>query len=230
MSVFDRLLDAMRMSGGLDDEEDFYDTEEEYDDDEVDEFLDDEEEEAPRKSILERFAMPKKEQRASRDRDTQEYDGMEEEEEQAEQDPEPAPAPKRQGRTSRQASRSESRERSRDGERFRSSSKITPMRSGKRQSGSTMEVCVIRPNSMENTEEIADTLLENATVILNLEGIDVELAQRIFDFTSGCCYSLGGTLTKVSSYIFILGPSNVDVTGDLENIMGGNMSAVGSGF
>ena len=58
----------------------------------------------------------------------------------------------------------------------------------------------------------------------------MELAQRIFDFTSGCCYSLGGTLTKVSSYIFILGPSNVDVTGDLENIMGGNMSAVGSGF
>ena len=97
-------------------------------------------------------------------------------------------------------------------------------------SSSTMEVCVIRPNSMENTEEIADTLLENATVILNLEGINVYLAQRIFDFTSGCCYSLGGTLTKVSSYIFILGPSNVDVTGDLENIMSGTMASVSSGY
>ena len=42
-----------------------------------------------------------------------------------------------------------------------------------------MEVCVIKPASMEDTREIADTLLDNATVILNLEGIDVELAQRI---------------------------------------------------
>ena len=48
--------------------------------------------------------------------------------------------------------------------------------------------------------------LRNATVVLNLEGIDVELAQRIIDFTSGACYSLGGSLQKVSSYIFILGP------------------------
>ena len=40
-----------------------------------------------------------------------------------------------------------------------------------------MEVCVIRPNNMENTREIADTLIQGATVILNLEGLDVELAQ-----------------------------------------------------
>lgn len=38
---------------------------------------------------------------------------------------------------------------------------------------------MIKPASMEDTREIADTLLDNATVILNLEGIDVELAQRI---------------------------------------------------
>ncbi len=55
-----------------------------------------------------------------------------------------------------------------------------------------MEVCVIKPSSMEDTREIADTLVDNSTVILNLEGIDVELAQRIIDFTSGACYSLGG--------------------------------------
>ena len=49
---------------------------------------------------------------------------------------------------------------------------------------------MIKPASMEDTREIADTLLDNATVILNLEGIDVELAQRIIDFASGACYSL----------------------------------------
>ena len=85
-----------------------------------------------------------------------------------------------------------------------------------------MEVCVIRPTSMEDTREIADTLVDNSTVVLNLEGLDMELAQRIIDFTSGACYSLGGSLQKVSSYIFILGPYNVDITGDLQNILGSN--------
>ena len=85
-----------------------------------------------------------------------------------------------------------------------------------------MEVCVIRPTSMEDTREIADTLVDNSTVVLNLEGLDMELAQRIIDFTSGACYSLGGSLQKVSSYIFILGPYNVDITGDLQNIRGSN--------
>ena len=109
------------------------------------------------------------------------------------------------------------------------SSKITPMR--KKNSGNgTMEVCVIKPSSMEDTREIADTLVDNSTVILNLEGIDVELAQRIIDFTSGACYSLGGSLQKVSSYIFVLGPYNVDITGDLQNILGGSAPSVRAGY
>ena len=113
----------------------------------------------------------------------------------------------------------------------RTSSKITPMRNSRRSSQTVnMEVCVIKPTSMEDTREIADTLVDNSTVILNLEGIDVELAQRIIDFTSGACYSLGGSLQKVSSYIFVLGPSNVDITGDLQNILGGSVPSVRAGY
>ena len=104
----------------------------------------------------------------------------------------------------------------------RSNNKVTPMRQPSRRSSVNMEVCVIRPTSMEDTREIADTLVDNSTVVLNLEGLDMELAQRIIDFTSGACYSLGGSLQKVSSYIFILGPYNVDITGDLQNILGSN--------
>ena len=110
-----------------------------------------------------------------------------------------------------------------------SSSKVTPMRQVKR-TGSAMEVCVIKPTNMEDTREIADTLIANCTVILNLEGLDMEVAQRIIDFTSGACYSLGGSLQKVSSYIFVLGPSNVDITGDLQNILGGSVPSVRAGY
>ena len=87
-----------------------------------------------------------------------------------------------------------------------------------------MEVRVIKPINMEDTREIADTLLSNCTVVLNLEGIDIDLAQRVIDFTSGACYSINGALQKVSSYIFILTPANVDISGDITDILSSTAS------
>ena len=178
---------------------------------------DDDMEEKPKKKFFEKFSKKKTDE---------EEDYLDDEETEKEPvKPEPAKisaktaaakAPARQERVSRPAS----------------SSKITPMRSGSKRSSQAvnMEVCVIKPTTMEEAREIADTLVDNSTVILNLEGIDVELAQRIIDFTSGACYSLGGSLQQVSSYIFVLGPYNVDITGDLQNILGGSVPSVRVGY
>ena len=84
-----------------------------------------------------------------------------------------------------------------------------------------MKVCVIKPTKVEAFREMADTLLSGCTVVLNLEGIDVELAQRIIDFSSGSCYAIGGGLQKVSSYIFILTPASVEISGDIQDLLGG---------
>ena len=51
----------------------------------------------------------------------------------------------------------------------------------KKMSSSGMEVCVIKPTSVEDAREITETLLANRTVVLNLEGLDVDIAQRIID-------------------------------------------------
>ena len=100
------------------------------------------------------------------------------------------------------------------------SSKITPMR--KKNSGNgTMEVCVIKPTSVEDAREITETLLANRTVVLNLEGLDVDIAQRIIDFTSGSCFAISGNLQKISHYIFIITPASVDISGDFQDIFGG---------
>ena len=99
------------------------------------------------------------------------------------------------------------------------STKVTPMR--KKAGALNMEVCVIKPASMEDTREIADTLLAGCTVVLNLEGIDVDIAQRIIDFCCGACYCMSGSLQKVSSYIFILTPSSVEISGDIQDILSG---------
>ena len=95
-----------------------------------------------------------------------------------------------------------------------------------------MEVCVIKPASMEDTREIADTLLAGCTVVLNLEGIDVDIAQRIIDFTSGATYSMNGNLQKISSYIFIATPDSVELSGDFQDILaaGGAMGMDVSGL
>lgn len=89
-------------------------------------------------------------------------------------------------------------------------------------SGSGMEVCVIKPTSVEEAREITETLLSNRTVVLNLEGLDVDVAQRIIDFTSGSCFAIGGNLQKISHYIFIITPKSVDISGDFQDIFGGN--------
>lgn len=103
--------------------------------------------------------------------------------------------------------------------------KITPIKqpSSRRASGGAgMEVCVIKPTSVEDAREITETLLANRTVVLNLEGLDVDIAQRIIDFTSGSCYAISGNLQKISHYIFIITPASVDISGDFQDIFGGS--------
>ena len=99
--------------------------------------------------------------------------------------------------------------------------KITPMRQIKK-SGNGMEVCVIKPTSIEDAREITETLLANRTVVLNLEGLDVDVAQRIIDFTSGSCFAISGNLQKISHYIFIITPAIVDISGDFQEILSGS--------
>lgn len=102
-------------------------------------------------------------------------------------------------------------------------SRIVPVRQQPRKlSTSGMEVCVIKPTSVEDAREITETLLANRTVVLNLEGIDVDVAQRIIDFTSGSCYAISGNLQKISHYIFIITPSSVDISGDFQEILSGS--------
>ncbi len=103
-------------------------------------------------------------------------------------------------------------------------SKVTPMpksNTRRMQNSNGMEVCVIKPTSVEDAREITETLLAHRTVVLNLEGLDVDIAQRIIDFTSGSCFAINGNLQKISHYIFIITPASVDISGDFQDILNG---------
>lgn len=95
---------------------------------------------------------------------------------------------------------------------FGRSSKVVPMRKA-------MEVSLIKPTSIEDAREICDFLLAGKAVVLNMEGIHTEIAQRIIDFTSGATYSMNGNLQKISNYIFIATPESVELSGDFQDML-----------
>ena len=90
----------------------------------------------------------------------------------------------------------------------------------------SLEVCMIRPKTVEEGREICDTLLTGRAVVINLEGINMDIAQRIIDFTSGACYSINGNLQKISNYIFIVTPQSVELSGDFQELFGGTLDSM----
>lgn len=79
-----------------------------------------------------------------------------------------------------------------------------------------VKLIVKKPQSYDEATGICDYLKEKRPVVVNLEGLQREVAQRIIDFLSGATYSLEGNIHTVTNSIFILAPKNVDVTGEDE--------------
>ena len=201
MSVFDKLLDTIKLNDDDYDEDGYLDEDLMDDDEEGDFFDDDPMDDKPKKKFFEKFGRKK------------EDDFADEEETFKEEPIHTAAAPKP---TAAKAPVKQPAEKQRPA----ASSKITPMRSSRRANqASSMEVCVIKPTSVEDSREITETLLSGRTVILNLEGLDLEIAQRIIDFTSGATFAISGNLQKISNYIFLVTPTNVDISGDLQDLL-----------
>jgi cell division inhibitor SepF len=85
-----------------------------------------------------------------------------------------------------------------------------------------MEVVVIQPESYDEAQDICDHIKSQRPVIINLENMERNVAQRIMDFVSGSCYTLNGNLQRVTNNIFIIAPENVDVAGDFREELKSN--------
>ena len=85
---------------------------------------------------------------------------------------------------------------------------------GSASNGTALELKVIRPERFETVTQIADHLINNRTVVLNLEATNKETARRMIDFLSGVAYSIEGNLKKVANNTFVITPGNVAVSGE----------------
>lgn len=72
----------------------------------------------------------------------------------------------------------------------------------------------LSPQSFGDAKVIADELRKSVPVIMNLRGLDRDLARRLIDFASGSCYSLGGKMEKIAPQVFLLVPKSVEISDD----------------
>jgi cell division inhibitor SepF len=77
---------------------------------------------------------------------------------------------------------------------------------------STARVHVVEPQGFNDAQEVGDRLKADQPVILNLQGLPRELQRRLIDFSSGLAYAVAGSMQRVADQVFLLTPSNVEVS------------------
>lgn len=73
---------------------------------------------------------------------------------------------------------------------------------------------IVTPQSFNDAQEVGDFFKRNQPVIVNLQGLDRDLARRLLDFSSGVAYGLGGSVERVAAQVFLLTPTDVQVSAD----------------
>ena len=75
-------------------------------------------------------------------------------------------------------------------------------------------VTITSPKSFMDVQDMIDKLRRNESIIVNLEGIELESAQRILDFLSGASYAIGGSMRRVKEMhsTFLVTPHGTGIT------------------
>ena len=76
------------------------------------------------------------------------------------------------------------------------------------------KVHVLAPGGFNEAQEIGDKLKAQQPVIVNLQQVDRDLSRRLIDFSSGLTYGLGGQMERVADQVFLLTPSNVEISAE----------------
>jgi cell division inhibitor SepF len=74
---------------------------------------------------------------------------------------------------------------------------------------------LLEPRAYSESQQIADYLKGNSSVVVNLRRVTPDQAKRIVDFLSGTIYAIGGDLQKLGGGIFLCTPNTVNVEGKI---------------
>lgn len=95
--------------------------------------------------------------------------------------------------------------------------KVVDIQSSPAASGSAAKAHVVfkKIDSFSEVISVADILIEQRIVILNLETCNDDDSRRILDVLSGVAYANDGTIKRVAGRAYIVTPNNVPLTGEL---------------
>ena len=74
------------------------------------------------------------------------------------------------------------------------------------------------PKSYSEVQKLIDFLKQGESVMLNLDSVSEDEAQRMLDFASGAVYALNGSVQRVSGNIFLLTPEGLNIMMPNQNL------------
>ena len=67
-------------------------------------------------------------------------------------------------------------------------------------SNTNTKVVIVFPKNINDAKDICDHLRANRSIVMNVEDVEIQTAQRIVDFLSGAVYSLDGNIQGIVGY------------------------------
>ncbi|MFJ6694643.1 cell division protein SepF [Streptomyces sp. NPDC091272] len=75
---------------------------------------------------------------------------------------------------------------------------------------------VLRVQVFSDAREVAEYLIAQIPVLLDLTSVESDVAKRILDFSSGVVFGLGSGMHRVDRNVFLLAPVGMEVEGAAE--------------
>lgn len=83
--------------------------------------------------------------------------------------------------------------------------------------GKGAQMILSEPKAYSESQEIADHLLNQRGVIVNLQRLSPDQGKRIIDFLSGTVYAIKGDIQKVGHNIFLCTPNSFGIAGTISD-------------
>ena len=76
---------------------------------------------------------------------------------------------------------------------------------------SLSRITTIHPRTYNEAKNIGEAFRDGVPVIMNLSDMDDNDAKRLVDFAAGLVFGLHGSIERVTSKVFLLSPSSIEV-------------------
>ncbi|MHC1682537.1 MAG: cell division protein SepF [Clostridiaceae bacterium] len=81
---------------------------------------------------------------------------------------------------------------------------------------SSTKIVISKPKDYDEAMVICEELKNRRIIVVNTTLLEQKVAQRLLDFMSGACYVLGGELQEIERGVYVLSPSNVEISKEVE--------------